>query len=72
MNEIQKKLIKKFLQSEQFDAVAAFYEDYLVKVRGRNVIGNTNGETLKLTLMREGGIMAIQEFFSNLDQEIYD
>lgn len=72
MEKIHRQHLKKLLQDEKFDALAKYYEMYSEKLRKQNVIGSDNGETLKLTLMREGGILAIQQFFTNLEKEIYD
>lgn len=72
MDKLLSKKLKQLLEDEKFEALAAFYGEYLNKLREQNVIGEDNGQTLKLTYMREGGIQAIKDFFNNLEREIYD
>lgn len=70
MQNPKRHQLKALLEDEKFDALVNFYAEYLDKIRKMNVIGETSDETLKLTYMREGRILAIEEFFRQLEQEV--
>lgn len=66
-----KKQLQLLLEDEKYEALEELRDDYLSGVYQYNTIGATSDETLKLTYMREGKIMAIKEFFNLLEQEIH-
>lgn len=72
MNKAQKQLLKRLLEDERFEVLASFYAEIMENFKNENVIGADNGETLKLTLMKEGKLMGLRTFFNNLEKEIYE
>ena len=72
MNKIQKQQLKRLMEDANFEVLTSFYQEIMENTKNENIIGIDNDETLKLTLMREGKLMGLRTFFSNLEKEIYD
>lgn len=70
MNRVQLQLLKDLQQHEGWDVLIQHLGERLDSIKDRNVIGNNEFETLKLTFMREGGIQELKDFFNNLEREV--
>ena len=70
MNKIQKQQLKRLMEDANFEVLTSFYQEIMENTKNENIIGIDNDETLKLTLMREGKLMGLRTFFSNLEKEI--
>ncbi len=55
-----------------FDAVKLYKDQVIEKWRKQNVIGDTEFDTLKKSFEREYKIMGLEDFFSEIEQELYD
>ena len=69
---IRKSKLKKLLYDDNYEVLTNFKEQYIINLDKMNVIGDSEYETLKLTFQREFKKLAIEDFFNQLEKEVYE
>lgn len=68
MNKFQKQQIKALMLDEKWEGLMTFFQETIDKYQNENVIGQTQFETLKMVLMKEGKIIGLKDFFDQLEK----
>lgn len=66
MTEAEKSQIKGLIFSPQWKTIEKVAENLIQKFRGENTLRDTEWETLKDTLMKEGRAQGVEQFFQEL------
>ena len=72
MLEINKKRLTKLQETDEWEALIAFYASYLDRLDAEEVIGTNEFTTLRNVFMKEGKKQVLKDFFDKLERQIYD
>ena len=64
--DLEKSQIRSLIFSPQWKAIERIAEDIIVKFRAENTLKETEWETLRDTLLKEGRAQGVEQFFQEL------
>ena len=66
LSQMQLKLLKAFVHGDAYDALVVLKDDIVNDLKIQSSIGDTEFQTVKMTVEKETRIRALEDFFEEL------